>query len=177
MSDRERILSVIGGSTGVALPSPWPGPSLEGALENRFESELKTLGAELVTADRLKELAGASVFADSDVPEPLLRGLVRTEDVWSADLGITLADYGIADTGSLLLTAGPGRNRLASLAPPHHIAVLSRTRILDTAEAAIEVLPSRTAVIVSGPSRTADIEGVIVRGIHGPRRLWVLLTD
>ena len=135
------------------------------------------LGAEAVTIDRLPELAGQTVFTDADVPPEFLKGLVPTADVWAADVGITLVDYAIADTGSLVLNAGQGRYRLASLAPPHHVAIVSRARILPTSEAAVATLGSRTTVFVTGPSRTADIEGVIVRGIHGPRRLWVVISD
>jgi L-lactate dehydrogenase complex protein LldG len=177
MSDRSKVMDALTDRSGGELPPPWPGPLVEGDLVARFSAELAPLGAEVVTAERLAELAGMSVFADADVPAEYVKGLVRTEDVWSAEVGMTLADYGIADTGSLVLNAGPCRHRLASRAPPHHVAVLARAKILTASEAAIAALTDRTTVFITGPSRTADIEGVIVRGIHGPRRLWVLITD
>ena len=148
----------------------------DGELVSRFTTELGILGAEVVSVDRLLELAGKSVFADEDVPTEFLKGFNRSDQVWDAEVGLTLADFAIADTGSLVLNSGPGRHRLASLAPPHHIAIVARANILATSEAAITTLSARTTVIVTGPSRTADIEGVIVRGIHGPRTLWVLIT-
>src|SRR5579862_1065299 len=120
MTSRESILGVITDRTGGGLPAPWPGPVVEGDLLARFSAELAGLGAEVVSAERLSELAGMTVFADADVPGAYLTGLVRTEDVWAAEVGVTLADFAVADTGSLVLNAGPGRHRLASLAPPHH---------------------------------------------------------
>jgi L-lactate dehydrogenase complex protein LldG len=177
VNDREAILGAIQDRRGRELPPPWPGPVVEGDLVARFTTELNTLGAEVITLDRLSEVAGQSAFADEDVPAEFVKGINRTEQVWDAEVGFTLADYAIADTGSLVLNAGPGRRRLASLAPPHHIAIVSRSKILPASEAAIAALTSRTTVFITGPSRTADIEGVIVRGIHGPRRLWVLITD
>ncbi|MHB8637006.1 MAG: LutC/YkgG family protein [Fimbriimonadaceae bacterium] len=176
MSDRDSILAAIRDRGGSELPPPWPAAPVDGSLVARFEAELAALGAEVVSASRLSELAGATVFADADVPPEYLDGLIQLDDVWRADIGLTLADFGIAATGTLVLNAGPGRHRLASLAPPHHVAIVSRRTILACSDAAIASLTTRTTVFVTGPSRTADIEGVIVRGIHGPRRLWVMLT-
>jgi len=177
MSARSEILDAIKDRVDGELPAPWPGPAVDGDLVLRFSTELAILGAEVVTIDRLSELEGISVFTDEDVPFEFLRGFKLTDKVWDAEVGITLADYAIADTGSLVLNAGPGRHRLASLAPPHHIALISESKILAASEAAIALLSERTTVFITGPSRTADIEGVIVRGIHGPRRLWVIILD
>lgn len=177
MSGRDDILGGIVDAAKSEPPQAWVGGSIGGELCARLAAELASLGAEFVPVDRLDELCGQKVFADSDVPAELLTGMSPTNDVWAADVGVTWADYAVADTGSLLVVAGPGRHRLASLAPPHHVAIVRRDRVIDTAETLVGLLPKRTAVVITGPSRTADIEGVIVRGIHGPRKLWVLLVD
>ena len=80
----------------------------------------------------------------------------------------------------LVLAAEDDRSRFAALLPPHHVAILSERRILGTlAEALAKLgegpLPA-DVTFVSGPSRTADIEQILVIGIHGPTRLDILLV-
>jgi L-lactate dehydrogenase complex protein LldG len=176
MSSRDTILDALKDVEGPPLSEPLHVPT-EGDTEARFAREIAALGAEIVSADRLAELKGASVFADDDVPAEYYAGLTPTASVWEAEIGMTLADLGVAETGSLVLSAGPKRHRLASLAPPHHIALLPRANLVQTLDEAMMRLGPRTGVFITGPSRTADIEGVLVRGIHGPGKLWVLLTD
>jgi L-lactate dehydrogenase complex protein LldG len=135
------------------------------------------VGGDILTPDELAGLRGATAFAEDDVPKSALEGFVATDNVWSAEIGFSMAVGAIAETGSLILVAGPGKPRLASLAPPHNIIVLRRSVIVETAEDAFANLPRETTVVVTGPSRTADIEGTLVRGIHGPKRLSVLLLD
>ena len=97
------------------------------------------------------------------------------------DAGFTTTLGGIAETGGLLLTPGPLEPRLLSLVPPVHIALLRADRIFDTLYQAIrtlgwnEVLP-RNALVISGPSKTADIEQTLAFGVHGPKRLLVVLV-
>jgi L-lactate dehydrogenase complex protein LldG len=70
------------------------------------------------------------------------------------------------------VSAANGRSRLASLAPPVHIALVED--IVGTLDEAIARIDGRTHVVITGTSRTADIEGVLVRGVHGPRKLFVV---
>jgi L-lactate utilization protein LutC len=93
-----------------------------------------------------------------------------------ADAGITGADYFIAETGTLVLHPRQHVSRLVSLAPPVHIALLKKGQvlpsldelfILERAEHLIGKLAG-SMNLISGPSRTGDIEGTIVKGIHGP---------
>jgi L-lactate dehydrogenase complex protein LldG len=88
------------------------------------------------------------------------------------------ACYGLADTGSVVLTAGPNEPRARHLLPEVHVSVLSEASILPgLAElfAAVEHdLPSALAII-TGPSRSADIEQRLVIGVHGPREVHVVL--
>jgi L-lactate dehydrogenase complex protein LldG len=122
----------------------------------------------------LRDLAGERAAIDEDA-RPHLEDVSLVESpVWEARLGVTLAEAAIAHSGSLLLANSPGRRRLASLAPEIHVALVKEDRIVWCLEEALEILPIRTAVLVTGASRTADIESVLVRGVHGPKEVWVI---
>jgi L-lactate utilization protein LutC len=100
----------------------------------------------------------------------------------SADLGITSADYALADTGSLVMLASPGEARLISLLPPQHVAIVPSSRLLTGLDELFTLLPDpaeRTSsmVLITGPSRTADIEQILVRGVHGPGEIHVVLVQ
>ena len=91
----------------------------------------------------------------------------------TADVGITSADYALADTGSLVTIASPEEARLVSLLPPVHVAVVPRERLLTGLDELLTIVPdpaevSSSMVIITGPSRTADIEQILVKGVHGP---------
>jgi L-lactate dehydrogenase complex protein LldG len=99
-----------------------------------------------------------------------------------ADLGVTGALLGVASSGSILVAAGPESSRLASLLPPAHLVILPEERLVAGFEEFFAELGDRlagasSAVLISGPSRTADIEMVLVRGVHGPRHVHVLLVE
>lgn len=96
------------------------------------------------------------------------------------DVGVTGADAALADSGTLVLSHGDGRPRMASLAPETHIALVEVSVIQRTlAHWAQENprLPTETTnlVLVTGPSRTADIEQQLNLGVHGPRHLHVVM--
>lgn len=101
-------------------------------------------------------------------------------EIARADLGITGSIFGLAESGSVVLSHGPGRGRLTSLLPPVHVALLHVDTIAWTlshwASAHPEVL-GKTAnlVIVTGPSRTGDIELELNLGVHGPKHMHVVL--
>jgi L-lactate dehydrogenase complex protein LldG len=92
--------------------------------------------------------------------------------------GVSTAIYGLADTGSVVLAASPEEPRARSLLPEVHVTLLAEDRILPGLEALLEAvgaeLPSSLA-IVTGPSRSADIEQKLVVGVHGPREVHVVL--
>jgi L-lactate dehydrogenase complex protein LldG len=96
----------------------------------------------------------------------------------AADAGVSAAQWGIAATGTIVLDAGIECSRQASLLPPLHIALLPADRVLPTLGELLAALrrPLAHAVtLVTGPSRTADIELQLVVGVHGPRALRVVL--
>ena len=98
------------------------------------------------------------------------------------EVGITSADYALADTGTLVMIASPAEARLVSLVPPVHIAVVPAERVLTGLDElfALHPLPAEetsSMVLITGPSRTADIEQILVRGVHGPGEIHVVIVD
>jgi L-lactate dehydrogenase complex protein LldG len=101
----------------------------------------------------------------------------------AVDLGVTGAAYGIALTGSVVVAADRAGCRTASLLPPVHVAIVRVGRLLATPEELFRHLPRRfpdgmpsNLVLITGPSRSADIELQLTLGVHGPRALWVVLV-
>ena len=102
-----------------------------------------------------------------------------------ADLGITGVDYAIAETGSCVIVGGKGVSRLVSLLPPIHVAIVKSTQILPSLD---ELFALRRAThlagnalrymnIISGPSRSADIEQTLIEGMHGPKETHIILLE
>ncbi len=96
-------------------------------------------------------------------------------------VGITGADYALADTGSLVLISSPREARMISLLPPVHVAVVARDRILTGLDELFTLVPqpaevTSSMVLITGPSRTADIEQFLVRGVHGPGEVHVVVV-
>ena len=97
------------------------------------------------------------------------------------EIGITSASYGLADTGSLVMLASQKEARLVSLLPPVHVALLPTERLLSGLDELFGMLPvparsTSSLVLITGPSRTADIEQILVRGVHGPGEVHVVLV-
>jgi L-lactate dehydrogenase complex protein LldG len=112
-------------------------------------------------------------------------------DLFRYDIGISTAQAGIAETGTLVLDSESERHRLVSLVPPVHIAIVNAGNICRTlAEALAGVRTSRNAqgtpqtrelsrviTFITGPSRTADIELTLAIGVHGPKELYVIVNN
>jgi L-lactate dehydrogenase complex protein LldG len=129
---------------------------------------------------------GQALAAGWPAAGPRLRPYDQPVETFKAELfhdlaaGFSTTLGGIAETGGLLLTPGPLEPRLLSLVPPVHIALLRVERIFDTLHQAILALGWNrqlppNALVISGPSKTADIEQTLAYGVHGPRRLLVVL--
>jgi L-lactate dehydrogenase complex protein LldG len=96
------------------------------------------------------------------------------------DVGVTGASYGLAETGTLVMLASSGEGRLPSLLPPMHIALLTKDRLLANLDELLTVMPNpaettSSMVLITGPSRTGDIEQILVRGVHGPGDISVVI--
>ena len=109
-----------------------------------------------------------------------VRFQVTRELAASAKVGLSQAALGIADTGTLVTIATAVVERLVSALPPIHVAILPTSAIVaDLAAALRRVSPKEHAYLslITGPSRTADIERVLTIGVHGPGRLIIVCVD
>jgi L-lactate utilization protein LutC len=107
----------------------------------------------------------------------------RQDAILAADIGITSADWAVAETGTLAVFSRPGQERLASLAPAVHVAIIERRQILPDLfdlfakldAAGGDALPSNLTLI-TGPSKTGDIELQLTTGVHGPGQWHVIIA-
>lgn len=130
----------------------------------------------------LKEVLNARNISrlDYDGLSPQEQAAQRTQ-MFQADVGISSVTAAIAETGTLALFSRPGQERLASLLPPVHIAVVEAAQIvsdlfdffasLQAGEP--EQLPSN-CTLITGPSKTGDIELTLTTGVHGPGKWHVI---
>jgi len=194
-----RIRAATGASTGLpALPPPLHLDDPVALFADRAGQvgvQIDVVASATGAADRAAEwctgrgVTRAAVWSTPDVAPVVerLRGLgieilapgAPPDALAGADVGITGAEWGIAETGTLVLPSGPDQPRLVSLLPPVHLAVLRADRILSDLHALfgrVDTLPSALTCI-TGPSRSADIGLVPVLGAHGPVEVKVLLIQ
>lgn len=137
---------------------------------------------ELGVVEALRQ-AGVEVVSPQELSS--LDATARRDRLFAADLGVAAPDWAIAETGTLVYVAGPEQTRSATLLPPVHLAVVDRARILPdlfdltaklTERAAGGVLP-RNVALVTGPSKTGDIELRLTTGVHGPGEVHVVIWE
>jgi L-lactate dehydrogenase complex protein LldG len=169
------VLERVGGAVYLASDEEGLVARLAALVAERGVRTLALSDAPLVrrVAERVRERAPGLVLLDARAPR---------EELLRADLGLTGAQAGIAETGTLVLVSDDERHRLASLLPPVHVAVLERGDLLPDLDHALARVfrgdvarLARCVTFVTGPSRTADIELQLVVGVHGPRELHVLI--
>ena len=121
-------------------------------------------------------------FADLDWTQAGLSVEARPT-VGDDRLGITGVFCAIAETGTLVVLSGADTPTTTTLLPDTHVAIVSANRIVDTMEDAFALIRKergsvpRAINLISGPSRTGDIEQTIVLGAHGPFRVHILVVD
>jgi L-lactate utilization protein LutC len=125
----------------------------------------------------------AERVAVSDAPELAGFGSIPSaSDLFDFEVGITRAQAAIAETGTLVLDSSCERNRLVSVVPPVHIAIVPASRIYATLAEVLAMLQGGSEVspaitFITGPSRTADIELTLTIGVHGPQELYVIIDE
>jgi L-lactate dehydrogenase complex protein LldG len=129
----------------------------------------------------------ATVMPPAAVDDPGEQRRLR-ETIAHADFGVTGVDLAVAETGSLVLLSGAGRPRSTSLLPPYHVAVFDAGALVESLQQVGVFLeawhgagspPWRGGVVnvITGPSRTADIELTLTRGVHGPKEVHAVFVD
>jgi L-lactate dehydrogenase complex protein LldG len=106
------------------------------------------------------------------------------EDLFDCDLGVTGAQWGVAETGTLVLESDAERHRLASLIPAAHVALVEARQVRQTLGEVLQAINergesglSRAVTFITGPSRTSDIELTLAIGVHGPAELYVVIIE
>lgn len=177
MTGRDRILGALPPDTGGTPPGAFAGVQSPQDLMEAFRLRLQELAVQVTDESGVGELLKAVCCVDASVAELLpFQPAQLTSDPWHAEVGVSRAVAGVAETGSLILANGPHDRRLGSLCPPANLIVLRACDIVGTLEEGMAKVPDGNAAIVTGPSRTADIEGVLVRGVHGPGALSVYIA-
>ncbi len=189
----------------VEQPQPWQSRRQFEDLAERFEASLTAVSGELIRAQDLDDawqklnnllltLEVQNIAANHEppitqlpitqLPAHLNWHIIGQTDgdlktfCETAEVGLTSADAALAETGSLVISSGSGKSRQVSLLPPIHIALLPESKLHSdiftwTAQRKKEV--PTNIVLISGPSKTADIELTLVKGVHGPKRFIVIL--
>lgn len=138
-------------------------------------SLLDRLGLSTLLAER--NVAQINHDSTSELQSPA-RGLRQL----ACDIGITSVDLAIAETGTLLVCSRPGQERVASLLPPMHVAIVERSQIVPDLIDAFQILHERglgnlpsNITLITGPSKTGDIELQLTTGVHGPGKWRVII--
>jgi L-lactate dehydrogenase complex protein LldG len=154
--------------------------------EARFREEFAALKGELIeNAEKLrafldgfpKIVTDGSELAGKTVGEP-------NAGVRECDLGVTSCDCLVAQTGSVIVSTLSAGGRALSVLPPVHLVIARREQIVPDLATAMALLRKRydrhwpsALSVITGPSRTADIEKILVMGAHGPKRLALYFAD
>jgi L-lactate dehydrogenase complex protein LldG len=128
-----------------------------------FAKALRAAGVELIDLESARDTA------------------VMRDRLAACDLGIVEANYAIAATGTLAVVADARRPNSLTLLPPFNLILIEAERVLPDLAAVISALGAETIAahrisLITGPSRTADIEKMIVLGVHGPKQLYVAMV-
>ena len=178
--------------------------SHDGTVLELFRQALEAVSGHCSTVRSIDEAAGAVqqiiedrkaqrvAVSDSTLVKEILARL-KTEavfldaptqsELFDCDMGLTTAQWAIAETGTLVLESEREHHRLASLVPPVHVAIVEANRIRRTMSDVLELIKnsdvglSRTVTFITGPSRTSDIELTLAIGVHGPGELHVIVID
>ena len=212
MTARDQILGDIRkalGRAGSATPAPIFAPLLRNPQMDRnlytqlFVQNLEKLAGKAFVVPNpdavqavLRDLLADKQAVASNAPFLKACGLPAFEQVRSgftdrealrsacasADVGITSADYALAETGSLVMLSSAHEARLISLLPPVHLAIIPKSRILGNLDELLATIPkpaeqTSSMVLITGSSRTADIEQILIRGVHGPGELCAVIVE
>lgn len=161
-------------------------------LMSGCEESLSEKGKDLCELKEWGKIIAAPALNDTDMAELVKEAGSRQISVIKdgmrghlagIDIGFTVADYGIGETGTLVVNSSSEELRLATMVSEIHVAVIPKSRIRATAEDMYAELKSFMSqkpnylAFITGASRTADIERVLALGVHGPLELHILILE
>lgn len=163
-------------------PSKSPSKPPPASVTDAFKQNLESVDGHCIVVRNEAEVAAALTqitkgrrIVTSDAPPP-------AKELFGYDVGITTAQAAIAETGTLVLDSAFEKHRLVSLVPPVHVAIIDASQIYLTLAEALAALQrgpelSPAITLITGPSRTADIELTLALGVHGPQELHVIVRE
>jgi len=172
-------LEAVGGHCVIVGSKPEAARGLNDIITKMQTDPSRALRIALSDAPILERLTRAAGLESSQItisPTPA--------HLFGYDVGLTTAQAAIAETGTLVLESDRERHRLVSLLPPVHVAFIDAANICATLGEALRAVVrkgpmgmSRAITFITGPSRTADIELTLTIGVHGPKELYVIVTE
>lgn len=169
---------------------------IEGSLDSCFQAELALIGGESFSFKTDVELyAGLNSFLVEkrfsavysclpDIQNLLPNVFLNSEPYAEMDAAITECEFLVARTGSVLISSASYGGRQLNVFPPVHIVIAKRSQLVPFVTDALQALQEKylgalpsLVSLISGPSRTADIEKTLVMGAHGPRELYVFIAE
>ena len=194
-------------ATGDQPLAPWPSQRSYTDLPGQFETALTNAGGEVKRAysiddafDTLDKILNQIGAEKAIVNDQNPTNTMNLSDRWpeinwfkagidseifrsfasKADIGISTAEVGLAETGTVIVQSGPGLSRLTALMPPVHVALVPTsclTANIFSWTSSPRDDPPAALTLISGPSKTGDIEQTLTTGVHGPKRFIAILYD
>ncbi len=164
-------LAAVGGHCVVVSDDRAAAETVQQLIEQKQAQRIAVSDAPLVQKVCAQIKSDALVFAQTEPPA-----------LFDCDIGITSAQWAVAETGTLVLESDCERHRLSSLVPPVHVAIIEAAQVRQTLGEVLHAINeqgpgglSRTVTFITGPSRTSDIELTLAIGVHGPGELYVII--
>jgi L-lactate dehydrogenase complex protein LldG len=170
-------LAAVGGHPVRARSEDELVAALSTIISNLQQTRMRARRIALSNAPMLPRLLSRLAVEVDDITVSPSQG-----ELFDFDVGISTAQAAIAETGTLLLKSESERHRVVSLVPPVHIAIVNAADICLTLGEALATAGrgaalSPTITLITGPSRTADIELTLAIGVHGPQELYVIVNE
>jgi len=166
-------------------------------LLETFQESLEQVGAKCTFVEgeseaghRLREIikdlsASEILVSDSELVHRIVNAAeldaledASRDELFAMEVGVTSAQWAIAETGTLVLESGSERHRLVSLVPPVHVCIIRASSIRQSMAEILELVnpdADPTITFITGASRTSDIELTLAIGVHGPGELYVIV--